>query len=1302
MSPLLDTLLFLSVFAGLSLPFMRLLPRAGAPERLCVGAAGALFTCALAGLAGYLCLPAVAGGTPPADPRIAGLLLPTLALSLLWFLRGDAARLLADTGLRQLLLAFLLVCAGSLGLQSLVVSYSGGAWSADWFEHYQRALFFRDHWPADLRFIGVYPLTARPPLANLATAALLQPNDAAFHHFQIFSCLLSCLAFLPLGALALRHSRLPAAQTLGLLALLCLCSPLWCQNTSFPWTKLPTAFLLLSALLLLEPAASSTTGPWSRHLAWLLLGLAMLTHYSAGPWVLALFGLQLFQNRSRWRKARFWTDSALDLCLLSLPLLPWLVASLAAYGLHGTLATNTTVTAAAPSLVTQSQVILSNIVNTVVPHPLRSPDLAYVSQNFLPGYLRDLFFNLYQLCLPLLTGLSGLCMLLLALGRRELRQAPSFPYWTALVLVGSLLGIAVHSPPDTWGLAHICLQPVGLLGLLLACTLLPSLPPLHRALYWGLLAVDLALGVVLPFLIQTLSLPVLAGGMPDDAGFTAGLNGVAQGNLLLKLHEGLVFFGDLAREWQPLVASVLAVLLLSLLSRALGAKGLRQASRHAIPVAVGATALLLFAGCAWFLWSTFMMYDDEGYVLFAIRNYSVHGGLYDRVYSQYGPFFHVLADTLHRLGWQVTTLGARQLTLVLWIGSTLACLGIAWKLSRNLAAAGLAMAAACIHLQQMSNEPSHPGGLVVMLLGLAALAGCHCMGRPQGFAFVAGLLAAALVLTKINVGLLFIAGAGLWLLLHGLPGVPDRARRPLALALAALMPWVLMKPLLSEPWVLEFALVCSLSFVAVILSLQPLRGARLAPAVLIAGITGFLLLGCATLGVLLLRGSTLHGILDGVLLSPLRMPSVYSVMIKWRPGALAWACSAPLLALLVRRLPETPRRNLLLAGRLLLLLAFSVSLTGLLPFGSLAFASNVALAGTWFFVAPLGKQEETSPALAWLALIGMTQILHAYPVAGSQIGWGSLLWIPLAAIGGQAAWASLTGSGSSLQDSLGRLHTRIVATLMAASVLYFTLVGWNRHSNGETLELPGAEDLVLPESFCATARVLNANLMLHCETAFSLPGMFSFNLWSGLPAPTLANATHWVTLLSERQKQDLLEALRTERSTGLVLQRGLLDYMRERSLPLGGAASRYLQEAFNPRFAVNGYEFWLRKEQAAELIGIARPAQEGGMLALRLNLASPVLMEINSFELRQFEGNTSHLAAHWKEGNFLVRVTPIQKDGSPRGEPRLVRPPLRLAGLNRLEFLVRNCPLGPSRGDRILVFRDAEGNRVAEAFYLKD
>ena len=41
----------------------------------------------------------------------------------------------------------------------------------------------------------------------------------------------------------------------------------------------------------------------------------------------------------------------------------------------------------------------------------------------------------------------------------------------------------------------------------------------------------------------------------------------------------------------------------------------------------------------WLLFTTFMVYDDEGYVLWSLHNFSAHGHLYNEVFTQYGPFF---------------------------------------------------------------------------------------------------------------------------------------------------------------------------------------------------------------------------------------------------------------------------------------------------------------------------------------------------------------------------------------------------------------------------------------------------------------------------------------------------------------------------------------------------------------------------------------------------------------------------------------------------------------------------------------
>ena len=65
-----------------------------------------------------------------------------------------------------------------------------------------------------------------------------------------------------------------------------------------------------------------------------------------------------------------------------------------------------------------------------------------------------------------------------------------------------------------------------------------------------------------------------------------------------------------------------------------------------------------------------MVYDDEGYVLWSLHSNFAEGGLYAKVYSQYGPFIYALYHVIHtvfRLTFDNET--GRLITLFFWVGS---------------------------------------------------------------------------------------------------------------------------------------------------------------------------------------------------------------------------------------------------------------------------------------------------------------------------------------------------------------------------------------------------------------------------------------------------------------------------------------------------------------------------------------------------------------------------------------------------------------------------------------------------------
>jgi hypothetical protein len=480
--------------------------------------------------------------------------------------RKRVAEILREPGCRTAIASWLVLAGWALGLLACVVTYSGGGWAVDWFEHWQRTLFFVDRQPLTTTFAD-YAFTARPPLVNMLVALFLAGTIPSFAHYQVFMTLLGSLVVFPAIVLALGwrthfaasgQLQNTARRCAWLVTLLLMVNPLVAQNLTFAWTKLPTAFFVLTALALLQaglmrPAGEhSTTEHGFGALAWsgAMLGLAVLAHYSAGPWVIAS-GVAAFwflrANRDSGRKGgrELAGGSAVFVGLVAL----WLGWSLATYGWSGTVHTNSTSTAWQTQTLGQKLTVpLRNLYDTLVPFPLRGePRDGLIAQVSSLGRLRDVWFSLYQVNLPLSVGLGGLWLLGNALVQRRRRPigAGASPFWLPLLVVVIPLGVFVHTARDRWGLTHICLQPLVLLGLCAAAGWFPLLSSRARGWWAALAAIDVLQGIVLHFGLESWRLAKFVMARGNGAGYLDQLALVARVNARDKFDLHTLFFGDL-------------------------------------------------------------------------------------------------------------------------------------------------------------------------------------------------------------------------------------------------------------------------------------------------------------------------------------------------------------------------------------------------------------------------------------------------------------------------------------------------------------------------------------------------------------------------------------------------------------------------------------------------------------------------------------------------------------------------------------------------------------------------------------
>ncbi len=469
---------------------------------------------------------------------VAASLWSLMALGATLVVRKDIVELWRDEGLRATVWAWIALLWWILLLQSLIRHYGGADWSGDWYEHYQRAVYFT-LWPLDTSFLFIerYLLPARPPLMNVLAADFMAQLGTSFSIFQIFHSVLSTLIFFPIVALVRLFKKTPG-RTPWILAIFFALSPLFCQNSTYTWTRLFTGFFIVLGLVLYLNA-------WRLNdrarmvAAFVALAAGFLTHYSAGPYLVILaahYLIVLWRNRPR-----AWRELGLIVVTGGLILSTWFLWSLAVFGTKATVGSNTAVTDSEKLTPGQNLAKIGlNIERTVIPFPVHR-SLPEDRQRFAPGVgLRDTSFLLYQNNAILAMGSLNWIVIFILLFRGLKKGEDDRPgirgFW--IVFVGGVffLGIAVHGALTEWGLAHICLQPLVLMAVAFLAVHFSRLElPLKGMVLTGLL-VDFFFGIALHIHLL-------------HSNIQAGLGTITTFNWQIKQRIGLVFLGDLTASW---------------------------------------------------------------------------------------------------------------------------------------------------------------------------------------------------------------------------------------------------------------------------------------------------------------------------------------------------------------------------------------------------------------------------------------------------------------------------------------------------------------------------------------------------------------------------------------------------------------------------------------------------------------------------------------------------------------------------------------------------------------------------------
>jgi hypothetical protein len=391
----------------------------------------------------------------------------------------------------------------------------------------------------------------------------------------------------------------------------------------------------------------------------------------------------------------------------------------------------------------------------------------------------------------------------------------------------------------------------------------------------------------------------------------------------------------------------------------------------------------------------------------------------------------------------------------------------------------------------------------------------------------------ALTMTKVNIGIFAVVGLG-FALVVGNSKCPKWLRSTTG-AGAVLLPFVLMFQRISGSGIATFAFLVGGSMLGMF-AVMSVDAVSLELRGIVAAVCG---LGMALFGSLLWplsTGTSPTALVTSVFIRPLQQVNLLtilpSVQIQWFSvliTALAIIVISTKRIELEQVLPrQSPIRYLALSAAALFVMGLGVdSLFGILQlFG--AWLPSIVLLPALTLVTDVPPRIRL--ALRFIVPIAILQVLHAYPVAGSQAAWATVLvFVPCA-----IALASGMDGLSMWRVAHPALRASVVGSLcfvVALTVGLWPPSLWVSYHDLQSLHLPGAQLVRVDPQFGQELRRLTSVVKKNCDTFYSVPGLDSLYIYTGLPAPT-GQLANWAGMLTDSQEREVVSELSRLQATG--------------------------------------------------------------------------------------------------------------------------------------------------------------------------
>ena len=555
--------------------------------------------------------------------------------------------------------------------------------------------------------------------------------------------------------------------------------------------------------------------------------------------------------------------------------------------------------------------------------------------------------------------------------------------------------------------------------------------------------------------------------------------------------------------------------------------------------------------------TVFEPWDDEGFVILTIKQFMSGKAYFTDVFSTYGPGWVEFWSAVFGIsGAPLNSYTARIAVLVCWVLVSVLMGASVWRMTRHASLGLLTQIMTFVALRAMTTEPLHPGSLVCLVLALVvATAAFLLRARPPIAAALIGGLIGSLVMVKVNVGGLAAIAAAMTCCIGLFAAGTFWRRATWTLAAAVvLLPAALMTTRLTLTLNQRFGFAVTAAVLSVLITAWPITEDQISDEtlarrkrLLFIAVGGAAVAALGSSVAILIAGTSLEGLVRGVIIQPLHQADAFSAPFRLLSPSEDIALFGLGLAVVTRwtGILQGRRRAVAsaLAGAIILWAIADPYLAGY--FGSKGWMPSmiVGLSLAWLALPDreAGGGGGRTLLTLFVVLLAVLQTLHAYPVAGSQVQFGTFLFVAVAALALTRAW----DAGSVWKDG-----AIVAAVIVAAFIVKSVMNGVVQPLHAARLEyrvnpplnLPGTGPMRIDAGQTKDLQGLSAFLKRDCPVFISTPGLGSLYQFTDSQPPGGINMNTWMFHNDATWQQRIVDTLQRSPRVCVVTNQRVLGF----------------------------------------------------------------------------------------------------------------------------------------------------------------